>query len=250
MLGFLGKFRRKNIQQTKMKKILLYAFGEILLLVLGILIAVQLNNWNTNRKLTKAESITISRLYEDLKSDIRRFDFLDSAIHHHINLCDSAIQLIETQNSLQDRIDLIKLDPVDIFLLETNTATYDEMINTGRLYSLSSGKLRSWISLYYRQAKKWSAYSDGNTDRIRSAFDRPGLNDYWTIQQKLEKGIQVSTLQYPWLGQQRSDQLKEVENLMYLSRSILQKNLGNYAIIKRICQNLIEEIELYRSQNL
>ncbi len=248
MLGFLGKFRRKNIKETKMKKIIFYAFGEILLLVLGILIAVQLNNWNTSRKLEQAEDITLNRLYEDLLSDTQRFEFLDSAIQHQISLADSAIQLIEEQKTYQDRLNIIRIAPIEIFILETNTATYDEMINTGRLYSLSSRRLRSWISLYYRQANKWGAYSDGNTNRLRTAINQPMLNDYWTIQEKLERNKFIGPSHYPWLSQQSSDELKEIENLMYLTSAILQQNLGNFKVVKSIRERLKEEIKIYMDE--
>ncbi len=248
MLGFLRKIRRKNIEPTKMKKVILYALGEIFLVVIGILIAVQLNNWNNQRRLESAERITLSRLHEDLRSDMSRFDFLDSAMNHHINLCDSVIGLIEKQSSLNDRLELIRIDPVEVFLLETNTTTYEEMLNTGRLYSLSSPRLRSWITLYYRQAKKWGSYSDGNTDRIRSAMNQEGLNDYWVIQSKLERKKPISTKLYPWLNETSSEELRSIENLMYLTSSVQQLNLGNYDIIKRICETLLEELDAHRKR--
>lgn len=247
MLSFLRKIRKKNLEQSKMKKVVVYALGEILLVVIGILIAVQINNWNNRRKLERAETITLNRLFEDLRSDMDRFKFLDSAINHQINLCDSAIRLIDKQSTINQRLELMLIDPVEIFLLETNTATYDEMINTGRLYSLSSRRLRSWITLYYRQAKKWGTYSDGNTNRLRAAINQQDLNDYWTIKNKLARNQPIDTSQYPWLEQSNSEQLKAIENLMYLTSTVLEQNLENYEIIKGICETLIEELKAHQA---
>ncbi len=53
MLGFLRRLRRSLIEEGHLKKYLVYALGEILLVVLGILIALQINNWNEARKSEK-----------------------------------------------------------------------------------------------------------------------------------------------------------------------------------------------------
>ena len=50
MLGFLRRLRRSLIEEGHLKKYFVYALGEILLVVLGILIALQINNWNEERK--------------------------------------------------------------------------------------------------------------------------------------------------------------------------------------------------------
>lgn len=246
MLRFLKNFRKHSIEQSKMKKVILYAIGEIFLVVIGILIAVQLNNWNNQRKLDRAESVTLNRLYEDLLSDQERFVFLDSAMKYNIAVCDTVINLIENQTSTEDRMELIKYEPTFNFILETNTTTYDEMINTGRLYSLSSRRLRSWIALYYRQARKWGGYSDDNTKRLQEAVTQPTLNDYWVIQNKLNENKRVSLKKYPWLTQVHSNELKAIEHLTYLTRSMLLDNLRNYDVVKGIHEGLMKDLKLNR----
>lgn len=55
----------------KEKQVLTYAIGEILLIVLGVLIALQINNWNENRISKKNESILLMQLIDDLEHDER-----------------------------------------------------------------------------------------------------------------------------------------------------------------------------------
>lgn len=50
MIKFFGKIRQKLIEKFKIQSYFVYAFGEIVLVVIGILIALQINNWNENRK--------------------------------------------------------------------------------------------------------------------------------------------------------------------------------------------------------
>ena len=49
MIKFFRKIRQKLLTQNKFSKYLLYAVGEIVLVVIGILIALQINNWNQDR---------------------------------------------------------------------------------------------------------------------------------------------------------------------------------------------------------
>ncbi|UCD61312.1 MAG: hypothetical protein JSV59_01670, partial [Flavobacteriaceae bacterium] len=49
MIGFLRKIRKKLAEDNQFFKYSRYAIGEIVLVVVGILIALQINNWNNNR---------------------------------------------------------------------------------------------------------------------------------------------------------------------------------------------------------
>ena len=50
MIKFFRQIRQSLVRQGKSQKYIVYAVGEILLVVVGILIAVQINNWNENQK--------------------------------------------------------------------------------------------------------------------------------------------------------------------------------------------------------
>ncbi|MEN2282966.1 DUF6090 family protein [Algoriphagus sp. SE2] len=49
MISLFRKIRQKLLSQNRVTRYLIYALGEILLVVIGILIALTINNWNTNR---------------------------------------------------------------------------------------------------------------------------------------------------------------------------------------------------------
>ena len=68
MIKFFRKIRQKTLTENKFGKYLTYAIGEIILVVIGILIALSINNWNEDRKDVKRE---IKMLY-DIQNDVNK----------------------------------------------------------------------------------------------------------------------------------------------------------------------------------
>ena len=75
MIKFFRHIRKSLIQENKMGKYFKYAIGEIILVVIGILIALGINNWNENRKNLNEEKITLTKIHEDLSIDLSQFDY-------------------------------------------------------------------------------------------------------------------------------------------------------------------------------
>lgn len=69
MINFFRKIRKQLANENQFSKYSRYAFGEIVLVVLGILIALQLNNWNENRMQEAQFKITLEQLYNTIKFD-------------------------------------------------------------------------------------------------------------------------------------------------------------------------------------
>ena len=69
MIKFFRKIRQNLLMENKTGKYLKYAIGEIILVVIGILIALQINNWNENKKLEAKTQDYYKQLLEDLKKD-------------------------------------------------------------------------------------------------------------------------------------------------------------------------------------
>ena len=69
MIKFFRKIRQRLLSENKPSKYLLYALGEILLIVIGILVALQINIWNENRKLLAAEKELYLKIIKDLDEE-------------------------------------------------------------------------------------------------------------------------------------------------------------------------------------
>ena len=69
MIKFFRKIRQKTLTENKFGKYLTYAIGEIMLVVIGILIALQISNWNENRKMRISELSILEEIQEALVQD-------------------------------------------------------------------------------------------------------------------------------------------------------------------------------------
>ena len=69
MIKFFRRIRQRLVVENRFSKYLLYAIGEIVLVVIGILIALQINTWNESRKQATTETEFITSLQNDLHQD-------------------------------------------------------------------------------------------------------------------------------------------------------------------------------------
>ena len=69
MIKFFRKTRQKLLQENRFSKYMLYAIGEIILVVIGILIALQVNNWNEERKETSLEFNLVNKMIDQSIAD-------------------------------------------------------------------------------------------------------------------------------------------------------------------------------------
>jgi hypothetical protein len=87
MIKFFRKIRQNLLSEGKTGKYLKYAIGEIVLVVIGILIALSINNWNERRKASIQELELLENINEDLKYNLDRIEivFTQDSIQIHMN---------------------------------------------------------------------------------------------------------------------------------------------------------------------
>ena len=133
MIKFFRKIRYNFMETGKTTKYFKYAIGEIILVVIGILIALQINNWNTAQKdIAKEQQILLS-LREEFKQNIKELQF-----DHQVNL--SSINAVTTLLNLDKTADF-ETKTIDSLLGQTfNFATFDARLGVINDIS-SSGNL-------------------------------------------------------------------------------------------------------------
>jgi len=131
MIKFFRNIRQHMIKENKVSKYLLYAIGEIVLVVIGILIALQVNNWNESRKLKATER----EFFQGVKNDLLQ----DKA---YMNL------IIEKSNKKIMAYNMFKEDLPNLY--DTNRPKLDSLLNIyfalgGTFYPIS-GSFNSAMS--------------------------------------------------------------------------------------------------------
>ena len=153
MLKFFRRIRRKLLDEGNLKRYLIYAVGEILLVVIGILIAVQLNNLNKNNSNRKELQNSYQNLYLDLKADIIVFNERDTALTEIVKSIESIKHLFLRENNISDILDLRKIPGLWNPQLSFNDGTYQTLIGTGLLYNSGNDEFILQINEYYKQVK-------------------------------------------------------------------------------------------------
>ena len=114
MIKFFRKIRQNLLMENKTEKpalpvgrYLKYAVGEIILVVIGILIALSINNWNEERKSDKQIQLLMNSLVEAIKEDIRYLnytanlhEFRSISLKYLLNFSRNTIDTSSTINSI------------------------------------------------------------------------------------------------------------------------------------------------------
>ena len=145
------------MEQNKTGKYLKYAIGEIVLVVIGILIALQINNWNEARKSADQEALYLTRLLSENKQDIIAFK-------ENIKELQKGMESIKTfsealKNDTIDEASLIK-SANDYFkygsiypIFYASNSTFDDLSSTGNLKVITNTNLRDSIVQHYARHK-------------------------------------------------------------------------------------------------
>lgn len=98
MIKFFRKIRQKTLTENKFGKYLTYAIGEIILVVIGILIALSINNWNTKRIENNRASSFMVKMQTQLEINISRLDGGIKRLKNRDSISDNLIFIIGDDN--------------------------------------------------------------------------------------------------------------------------------------------------------
>lgn len=147
MIKFFRGIRQKLLTENKFSKYLIYAIGEIILVVIGILIALQINNWNTD-KINQSDSKEFNqRLLNEFVGNI---DLANTKIEKIESIINSSKSILELFNKMpvddnSRTLDSLLAIAIDGIKVEFRTGTLNEGLNTGKVALIESELLKSKI---------------------------------------------------------------------------------------------------------
>jgi hypothetical protein len=250
MIQFLRKIRRSLINSGSMRmpaspaaRYTFYAIGEIVLVVLGILIALSINNWNTNRQLKNDNKLFLEKMITDLDQNKVRMKKLAFKTRYNgkfpsyqqaVALCDSILKLTIKGLNLSDFEFIVnsKFDAAGPNL-NLQKSTYEELLNTGKLYTIGSDSLVKAITNYFKLCESEEIYNHYNSAEVVIGYNSMDKGLGIMIQDYQMDKSNFNINNYPWFFDKVSEQ--------YLNIRIGINKMFKYQKLNLYKMNLIEQ---------
>ncbi len=154
MIKFFRKIRQNLLSEGQAGKYLKYAFGEIILVVIGILIALSLNNWNENRKNKLTESEYYCKLLADFELDRQNIAELYKESEHKI--ATSKRLLLELKDKCKEKSYLLNnyLQALRTNAFVPSKVAMTDIVSSGKLNLLTNDSLKNDLLRYYGELDK------------------------------------------------------------------------------------------------
>jgi len=149
MIKFFRKIRQKMLIENKFSKYLLYAIGEIVLVMIGILLALQVNTWNENRKINKQELQLLASLQKEFTFNKDELDRSIKKAQIIQKRCETILRNTgnrEMKLSKNESDSLINSGLLNIITYDASNGILSDIINSGKIQIIKNEKLKNYLS--------------------------------------------------------------------------------------------------------
>ena len=253
MLRFFRQLRQRLLTENRLSKYLLYAIGEICLVVIGILIALQIDNWNEDRKSLRLKVTYLEALVVDIQSDIANFnawkDGNDNAEAEGVYL----LEFLENRTTSLDSQRLARSFLMSQYkpAISLSSSTYNDLTNSGNIAVFKDLDFKKQLDEYYKTDIWANKIDDRITQTIWYDF-RDKITEY--IDPTIFKAIysssfsatdiqQLDLLKYDidWESIKKSPELLRHLRSVLAYRVVINGDLLNHSVK---AENLIKTLEL------
>ena len=167
MIKFFRHIRQNQLETGKTKKYLKYAIGEIILVVIGILIALSVNNWNQERSINEQNNVILQNLNKEFSENLIQ---LESSIKDFDSVIDGLDQLLTVMRTQDHNLNDLEFDKLLHNTFHTpnwapSSFVLVELKNSGALSKFNNNNLKTLLF-------KWERSYDG------MQFTNEGYKDY------------------------------------------------------------------------
>ena len=152
MIKFFRKIRQDLLSKGKTGKYLKYAVGEIILVVIGILIALSINNWNEERKKNIQGKAYVAEIYREVKKDIRNIDDILDKFEANKIKSRRILEILESKSRYIADSSLFTKDILNItgvIDVGRQNNTWDELSSSGRIAMIDNDSLDNLLKNFY-----------------------------------------------------------------------------------------------------
>lgn len=183
MINFFRNLRRRFLSENKISNYLLYALGEILLIVIGILIALQINTWNQGKVRDNKEVEILSLIRSDLVEGIAEFDQSITQYSKAKHSIETVINYLESNKSYNDSLKFHFFNTMLYWGTSDLTNSNFETLKEIGIDLISNDELREKITVVFDEYDSWiekdeSRYVEILIDAGKNVLNTR-FNEYW-----------------------------------------------------------------------
>ncbi len=172
MIKFFRHIRQRLVSENKFSKYLLYAIGEILLVMIGILLAFQVNTWKEQHDNSSLEKIMINNLNAEFKKNLNKLE--DSRIQYQET--DKSIRLLMSfMKFSSDELKITNIDSliakaIDVYDYSPTQNSLTEILASGNLKLIKKDSLKTmlldWSAELNEKEESWQTLDDFNQSLV------------------------------------------------------------------------------------
>ncbi|NND52188.1 MAG: hypothetical protein HKN09_05690 [Saprospiraceae bacterium] len=239
MIKFFRKIRYDLMTQNKTSKYIKYAIGEIILVVIGILIALQINNWNERNKEDKLEAEYYCRLLEDVQQDNEQISVLVQRSEERLSASNQAVRLLLQEDANKAEVGRqIALSIKAIYSdFKPNNSAFEDLKSGANLNLIKDKNVIKALNTYFN-----------NIESLKSVIKINGQNAvdiYYAHDDSFENGKTPASMLYGRFKEGMESDIYEaiaIDSSEVLSKA-MQKRLYNEAL--RYMSANTRQVELY-----
>ena len=201
MIKFFRNIRQNLLMENKTGKYFKYAIGEILLVVIGILIALSINNWNEKRKDNVLKQTFLLKLKSNLQDDISKFKEVGETNKRYLMHIDSALTILnnhESYNTTDLQRHLKYLNRSSRF--NTNRIAFDNILSIGKVNIIENDAITEKLFSYYIKVEdEKEAVTEGMDAYNRNTFGPALLEFDYTSSSKFKTKALSKYIESPFI---------------------------------------------------
>jgi len=252
MIKFFRKIRYNLMEQNKTGKYLKYAIGEIILVMIGILLALQVNNWNQQRIQNKEEQLALVNLKQDFDYNYIILDSIITRTEKSIELQTKILNY--TGNKPRPKIEtefdaVINALPALSEYFPKN-GYLNDLLSSGKLSILKNTNLRNRLASWNSVLKNIKDREEDVNKHIDKFYDIMHKRGSWLNLDEIGTGPVLGNDPFPKSGfdidnRNLLDLIEfenTTENIIYQNRSVLIRQKLGLDLITEILALLEKEI--------
>ena len=245
MINFFRKFRKQLADDNKPLKYMRYAVGEIVLVVIGILIALSINNWNEKDKAKSEGKVLLALLKQDLHEDIIYFKSLRTEYNGWLNQIENILtNVLDGKTEKITRLDQYAAGRSSLNYVSVNKITFLEMFNSGKNIEFNNQEIIRNIKDHFQYTdivlRKLNSDNDVFFQQSMKFYGVQGVNTY----QRLKNNRNLEYIDWSWLKNPRSSEYINLEAIMLYYKLAIEANLDVMIELEKKSSVIIDQIAM------